>query len=58
VSIVSGYLASAWVGDVDSKGVDLAEVISAVEARLAEIDQAQAQAKGGKQPLASNTGDD
>lgn len=59
VSLVSGYLAAAWVGDLDCKGVDLEEVIVAVEARVAEAEQArQAQGKGGKQPLVSNAGED
>lgn len=57
VSLLSGYLATAWVGDVDGKGVDLMEVIVAVEERVAEAEQARlAQAKSTRH-LVSNTGD-
>lgn len=58
-SILSGYLAISWVSDTDGKGVDIAEVIVAVEERAAEAEQARAtQAKAPRAPVVSNTGHD
>lgn len=37
VSLLNGYLAKVWVSDVDGKGIDVAEIIAAVEKRMAEV---------------------